>query len=265
MLIGSEKISLENGDKSLKHAMIGSFSTGLPIIGGAMSRTSLDVTEKTAQLVANPLFPRPILKEFEKEKNLLLLKSNETLSNEENRLVANADLVFSNSDFQLYSISVDEVRTVFNSINFIPDSMEIALNGLQFHMKDVEESSEKLWGAKCYNVSPLEPILDTEFNPSDTMVLEYWISLKPKDQGLPSRIVSVEGKPNLEKRIDKNANLLEGWLLVSDTVHPYRSGSPNYSFWSRSGTISRIMFRKLGEDILHDEDGIRYFNNIPLR
>ncbi|MGB1319202.1 MAG: hypothetical protein ACPG5W_13380, partial [Flavobacteriales bacterium] len=67
-LVGSEKIGLEKGKASLAHAMKGSFSSGLPIVGGAMSRTSYSTTEKTAQLVANQLIPRTITADLNPDK-----------------------------------------------------------------------------------------------------------------------------------------------------------------------------------------------------
>jgi hypothetical protein len=93
-LVGSEKIGLGKGQESLHNAMKGSFSAGLPIIGGAMSRTSYAVTEKTAQLVGDSLLPRSILYDMPDDEKLLLLQSNEPLNFEEQRLIGMSELVF---------------------------------------------------------------------------------------------------------------------------------------------------------------------------
>lgn len=264
MLVGSEKISLENGRESMVHSMRGAFSTGIPIVGGAMSRTSLEVAEKTAQLVANAVFPAPILDEFNPDKKLLLLRSNEALNSDEFRLAEAAKLVFTHSDYQLYSISVNELRKFRSPMVYIPDSLEKSLEDPYVTLKGHNENSENLWGAKCYDIQPSNPILGADHHFSEPILLSYWVKVNPEDEGLPNTVLTSADGQKLERRIDLSPNLLDGWLLVSDTLD-FPNKEFDYSLQSRSGIISRVMLRKVGEDILHEEDGNTFFNNIPIR
>ena len=233
-LVGSEKIGLEMGRVSSEHAMIGSFSSGLPIVGGAMSRTSLDVTEKSAQLISDSLLPRPILDDFIQDKKILILQSNEPLTIEEKRLISNAEKVFECNDYQLYSTSVENIRSLYASVSSLPDSVAYAANSGYLVPKQFIGYDEDLWGAPSYEMNKLDHLLDTVFPLSETLTISY------------------------------NPNLLDNWLLVSEDIETEAGKQHDYVIHARGGIISRIQLRKKGVSILHQEGERKFLNNVPV-
>ena len=264
-LLGSEKISLEAGRKSLKHAMIGSFSTGLPIVGGAMSRTSLKHTELTAQLVADSLFPREILDEMKDGLKLLLLSTKESNNLEENRLLSIAEKVYQNDEYTLHSISVDEIRLLYAEIvakcNDLPD------NGDANYLapKPSKERDESLWNAKTYHVSSGTVLLDSTFNKEENLNLSYWIKIDPTEELIPNRALLINGKSKLSSKIWESPNLLDGWLFISQYIQTETGKRHQFQIRGNEGTISRVMLRAANSTIIHTEtSGTRFLNNVPI-
>lgn len=264
-LVGSEKIGLIDGKRSLVHSMRGSFSTGIPILGGAMSRTSFDVTEKSAQLVADPLIPKMILDDMNPEKKLLLLRSDEKLTDHEIHWIENASLLYENPEYQLYSITIDQIKSMFSQKNFVSDSIEKFNGNPYLHVRwgSVKEK-DRLWGANAYSITAGEPILDTVFEQPDTLILSFWIKVAVEESNLPNRSFFVDGLRKTVRRTDRNPNLFDGWLLTSDTLVAVAQKNYQFALQSNSSTVSRVMLRKMSENVFHEETGKTYFNNIPL-
>ena len=265
MLMGSEKIGFKEGYLSLLHSMRGSFSTGLPIVGGSMSRTSLGVTEKTAQLVADPLFPRLILDEFEPNKKLLLLQSVEKLSKTEQHLLDNAELVYEADDYKLFSLSIEAIKSIHQTSNLIADSIPKYRGNPYRRPLKYGNSDDNLWGETAFRMNPIDKFLDTIFHEPDTLIMSFWLKLNSTDEVVPNRILSVDGEWIISGGIRKIPNVLDNWLLISDTIFCQPNVQTRYVIQKRPGTVSRIMLRPAGTDILHDEEGQLFFNNIPLR
>lgn len=264
MLIGSEKIDLERGVNSFHHAMKASFSTGLPIIGGTMSRTSMKVTEKTAQLVSHVLIPRDILKEMDANKKLLILCSNDSLSGEEQRLLAAGELVYESADYRLYSTTAEMIGWLYGGFHAAADSMEAKGDGAYLHPK-APKWDEALWTAECYKIKATDHLLDTTFTDNDSRVLSYWVKVDPKTELLPTRTYAVDGVNLLEGGLNHRPDLLDGWLFVSEKLKIQAGKKHEYFIQKRSGVISRIQLRKENEDIRNNEGEWRFMNNIPLR
>ncbi len=263
-LVGSEKIGLEMGRVSSEHAMIGSFSSGLPIVGGAMSRTSLDVTEKSAQLISDSLLPRPILDDFIQDKKILILQSNEPLTIEEKRLISNAEKVFECNDYQLYSTSVENIRSLYASVSSLPDSVAYAANSGYLVPKQFIGYDEDLWGAPSYEMNKLDHLLDTVFPLSETLTISFWVKVDPNAGLLPNRVYSIDRAWKSGGGIGYNPNLLDNWLLVSEDIETEAGKQHDYVIHARGGIISRIQLRKKGVSILHQEGERKFLNNVPV-
>ncbi|MCB9185145.1 MAG: hypothetical protein H6601_00195 [Flavobacteriales bacterium] len=264
-LVGSEKIGLENGQKSLLHAMKGSFSSGLPIIGGAMSRTSLNVTEKTAQLVADSLFPRPILDEMRDDLKLLLLQSDEPLNREEQRLISLSQPVFSCNEYKLYSVSIDEIKYAYAEMVVIPDSVNYSeMNFLKPNC--AEKIEDRLWTAETYRVESGCRFIDSTFQDSVLLNISYWVKVDPNEELLPNRVFDCNQEWRISGTIGSKPELLDGWLLVSENLQMEAGKHHVFMTDARPGTVSRIMLRNAEETVYHrSEDGTVFINNVPLR
>ncbi|MCF8276274.1 MAG: hypothetical protein K9J17_06010 [Flavobacteriales bacterium] len=263
-LIGSEKISLQVGHNSSLHAIKASFSSGLPIVGGALSRTSLDVTQKSAQLVSNILFPRPILDAFDQNKKLLFLQSDEPLTAEEQLLLSNAELVFQNADYRLYSTTISNIRSLYEHASSLPDSVEFSLSNCYIKPLEFEDHAEELWGSPSYEMSSSDKIIDTVFSQSDTLNISYWVKVDPNAELLPNRVYSIDRVWQSDRGIDRTPNLQDGWLFVSENLITEAGKRHVYTIYARGGTLSRIQLRAADQTIIHREGEQVYLNNIPL-
>ncbi|MFT7153454.1 MAG: hypothetical protein ACJAVL_000697 [Bacteroidia bacterium] len=263
-LVGSEKIGLEHGRKSSEHAMVASFSSGLPIIGGAMSRTSLGVTEKSAQIISDSLFPRPILNDFNQEKKILILQSDETLSLEENRLLSNAQLVFQNDAYRLYSTSVANIKSLYAHTSTLPDSVSYAEHSGYLIPKEFTALSEDLWGAPSYEMEKMDNLLDTVFATTEALTISYWVKVDPKAGLLPNRVYSIDRVWKSGGGIGYNSNLLDSWLLVSEDIETEAGKHHEFVIHARGGIIGRLQLRKKGETIIHKESEFTFVNNVPV-
>jgi len=265
MLIGSEKIGIEKGWNSSKHAMIAGFSTGLPMIGGAMSRTSLEVSIRTAQLRADSLFPRTILEDLNRERNILLLRSDEPLNMEEERLIGLGRPVYACAEYQLYSVAVDTVKKAYDRI--IEQARSLDATGKPCYLVPSRAAStdETLWGASCYRVVPGSKLLDTVFTTSGQVNLSYWVKLEPREELTPNRVYSIDRAWKLAGGVGSTANVRSGWLFVSDDLQTEAGKHHVFQIEARPGTISRVMLRRADERIIHREtSGKTYLNNVPI-
>ncbi|MBW8050536.1 MAG: hypothetical protein FVQ77_09395 [Cytophagales bacterium] len=102
--MGSEKLYIERGGGSLFEACKASYNTGLPMVSGFMSRTSISQSLKQAQLISSDLIKKDILKDYKSDKPLLLITTNETLNIAENKLVSNSQFIYKNDIVNIYKL-----------------------------------------------------------------------------------------------------------------------------------------------------------------
>ena len=264
MLIGSEKIGLESGHKSLLHAMKGSFSTGLPVLGGTMSRTSLEVTEKSAQFVADPLFPRKIFDDMKQDKNLLFIRSDEPLTTTEQLLISGSDPVYQCLDYTLYSASIADLKKIISASSQPPDSISFSDTYSYLKPADFSPNEEKLWGAETYRMNAIDDILDTLFPNTETLNLSYWVKLDPNAELLPNRVYTIDREWKIGGGLGTNPNVLDGWLFVSEELNTEAGKKHWYTIHARGGLISRIQLRPVGSNIHHREGELIFINNKPV-
>ncbi len=262
-LIGSEKIGFDHGHKSLAHAVKASFSSGLPILGGTMSRTSLRTTEITAQLVADSLFPRRMLDELDNDRNLLLLHAGELLNTEEERLIALGKQVMETEEYQLYSVSVSKIKNEYSRLAKVADSSLVTSINYQRPIP-FEEAKEKLWGAPSFKLEPNALLFDSVLD-SETMVnLRYWVKVDPHTEMLPNYALLVDGERKEKKGIHKNPNVLDGWLLVSIDFETKPGKRYTVSIQDRPAVVSRIALFERTRSIVHEDGERSFLNNVPL-
>ena len=265
MLVGSEKIGLETGHLSLLHSMIGSYSSGLPIVGGTMSRTSLAVTEKSAQLVSNPLISRSIINDFNFRKKLLLLRSKEPCSTVELNLISHADLIYENSEYSLYGISVAQINDVYESAKPNLDSVSVDGSDTYILPSTYTQNDELLWGSPSYQMAVLDNILDTVFPTSEPLNLSYWVKIDPNEELIPNRVFTIDREWKIGGGLGTNPNILDGWLYVSEELITEAGKAHAYTIHARGGVISRIQLRSADQSIYHKEGETVFLNNIPVR
>lgn len=114
-LEGSEKLYILRGGASVVEAMKASYDTGLPMLQGMMSRTSLSQTLKLAQLMSGDLIEKKIITELNK-KPILLLTVNAEVWEIEKPLVKKGTIIWSNDRISLYVLPLSAFDTQFHEV-----------------------------------------------------------------------------------------------------------------------------------------------------
>lgn len=266
-LVGSEKIGMSKGRYAMVHGFRGSFASGLPLFGGLMSRTSQSVTEKSAQLVANPLLLKPILDDIDQIKRILIIWSYEDLPPYQYEWIKNSKIVFENSEYRLFSVSVDEVKNRFNQTRneavALADSRQ-SQSPKYYEVKSKVLENERFLDASVYEIAEDQALINKEFDTDQKLILSFWVKLDANVPLLPFVDVYQNHSENSVKRIYPRLhnNVLGGWLEVSDTLVA-SAGSYSWKVSGRTAKFSRIQLRNSGETLVHSEGERVFVNNIP--
>ncbi|MBL4585582.1 MAG: hypothetical protein JKX84_00785 [Flavobacteriales bacterium] len=265
-VIGSEKIGSINGNRAMNFGLQSSFSTGLPLFGGMMSRMSLNVAEKSIQLKSDPLIRKTILDDLKSEREILILWSNEKLSPEEFELIQLAEPIYDGQNFRLFSILPSTIKKQGERSRKNILAMDITDTNSPYRKPaQFEKNKEKLWGAPTYRTKRYNVILDSTFETTDTLILSYWLKVDPATELLPERVLSQNGKWVYSGGVASFPNVLDGWLLVSDVIITKANIPTRYALNKISSIIARVQLRRLGTNVLHQEQNLRFFNNIPVK
>ncbi|MDB5283478.1 MAG: hypothetical protein JWO06_2553 [Bacteroidota bacterium] len=166
-LNGSEKIYLQSCAEFA--TMKVSLFTGLPIICGEMSRTSLIQSLKIANLLSNDLLNKEILKEYPDRKALLLVAQG-GFSDQEQKLVDRANFLFSSGNIRYYELPL----TAFN------DSASSAKNYFSQNKQQLFAHQGYLSNDSVANVV----IQDYETEPKDYAVFGHGAHYNYKDSSI---------------------------------------------------------------------------------
>jgi len=115
--IGSEELYLERSGSALYHSCKLSYTTGLPIATGYLSRTSFEKAYKLGQLLSSPFIDKSVLADFNNDKPLLLLVSNEKLTPRETYLLKQAEYITNLNKKKLYKLPLSAFNSKVDSLN----------------------------------------------------------------------------------------------------------------------------------------------------
>ncbi|MFT4524777.1 MAG: hypothetical protein ACI85F_000925 [Bacteroidia bacterium] len=251
-LVGSEKIGLEGAQGSFTMAANASFSTGLPMFGGLMSRTSLSVTEKQAQLVAHPVITRAILDDLESDLPILVLRLNGDLTQGEQFIVDQGKEILSNESFTVYALELMDVS-----------------NASQNRL-DLSEINAFFSDASVITINPEQLLLDTVINVSKSGLnaeVSYWLKLNQAETGLPE-VELLHFQSNLVDTVlikpTEYADILNGWVRIEKQLTLYQGKNLiKLSSTTRGGTLSHLQLNTfLSSGSENKESGIWW--NYPL-
>jgi hypothetical protein len=250
-LIGSEKVELSPFSKATPIAMQAAFSTGIPMMNGVMSRTSLSVTEQLAQLVASPLMPHAILDKLASDRDLLLIVVDEgQLTAGERFLMDHANLLISRGTYRLFRLNVAYLKQAYQTARNKAVSDSLAVETPFLHTAETFIAKDEM-------------LLDTLIS-DGSYEFSFWIRIDPKSTSLPI-LEWTEGRAQLySKRCAANADLANGWLRIAQPFEV--TGDRPFRFWFRQSgeTICRTLLRPLIQNVRNSSNGQRYYNNIPL-
>ncbi len=107
--VGSENYARKAMDKICKISMILSYHSGLPLMGNHSARASLMESRNLLQLFSPNFYRKEVEKSIKSKKTFLIIYSNEELAEQENEILERSNLLYSNKDYSLYSISYDSL------------------------------------------------------------------------------------------------------------------------------------------------------------
>jgi hypothetical protein len=111
--VGSETFFRDiNDPEIINQTYLVSLKTGLPMMGVVSARVSIGQTMKLMPIVLDPLRPVPVLNDLPDNRPLLLVVREETLDENEKRIVSIAKFVASSENYKVYSVLPSEIRNI---------------------------------------------------------------------------------------------------------------------------------------------------------
>jgi len=103
--IGSENYGKTATDKIYKISMILSYHSGIPIMGTYSTRTSIPESKNLIQLLSPDFYGKKIQSDIKSDKPFLVIYSKDDLSEYESNILGKCQVIYSNSEYSLLSIS----------------------------------------------------------------------------------------------------------------------------------------------------------------
>lgn len=106
---GSENFSIPvRGDAMLTSTMV-SYHTKLPILGGALSRTGIEESRKSIQVISPDFYPKKIERNLQSTKPFLVVKAKGELSSYEIALLHKCKLIYKTYEVSVYKLEADRL------------------------------------------------------------------------------------------------------------------------------------------------------------
>ncbi len=113
-------------------------------------------------------------------------------------------------------------------------------------------------------MSTKHALIDSTFNHTDTLAFSFWMKIDPNTELIPSFRLIENDVVVRNNHVGRTPNILDGWLLIEDTLKVVEGVSIRYEVSKRSATIGRIQIHNFEGHYPHQEDGRYFMNNIPL-
>ena len=103
---GSENFHRPRQHEITKHSFVISQQSGLPMFGAFLTRVSIPESRNLVQLIGPVNYPKEVREDLESDKDILIIRSNETLTRHEKNLLP-ANPFYKNEWFSFYRIPVE--------------------------------------------------------------------------------------------------------------------------------------------------------------
>ena len=289
-LQGSEKLYIDRTQGTYATAMEIAYETGLPLIDGMMSRTSLSQTLTLSQTVAHPAIQKKI-KELINEKPILLVKADLPLTQGEKYLTERASVIGTRDNLTFYSLPVSALADIQNSIRnhvaekkhdmvfdsvadyYADDSIRI------FYRNDFDDlpSRDPFYGKGSLCLNRREGIIhDIPVNVPDTIWIEvsFWAKSYKEISSYPYiKIEFLGADSSIIREYSVNAKLssdiIGDWVRASDNfeIIPAMKTIRLVSGVSSMMNIDNLLVRHTAFDVYYgfEDDGSFWFDNYPVK
>ncbi len=280
-LNGSEKLQFET--PHLATAMQASLATDIPMISGAMSRTSLTQTLMIAVLMGDRFIPKPFLEYFDISKNFLAVTRNDMDLNErEKEIISKAKFIGTSSWFNLYDLP----------LSAFPYHKDTLLNLLLQHSDTSSESQAVAYrsfdelnsSVSFFGKGALESFSNPAFlfndhisnsSDGDTYEFSVWTFADNTTTSMPALYISVvDEKANAtieshEFLAKHSGNIIESWVQVKGEFKLAKKDyKVNVVGYADKGIYDEMLIRKKGVNFTSSDLNRDYFkhlyNNYPV-
>ena len=283
--VGSEHYTLLAQDDAFKINTYVSFKTGLPLICGYGSRSSISRSYNCIELSWEPWKDYNILQDLPDERPLLVVSmlDQNRLNLNEKRILSYADSLFSTDRFSLYRLPVSQLHQLCQ--DYQAERKRLYYNGLNEHsdyyIQSWDERKNGLLAAKCNRpVCLYDDTIDHAWG--DSICVSFWITNYLQDM-MGRNLISISAVSgngavtnlawntigSFVTAIDWEAGLISIPVCVPDSAVRMCIVAGNNSLPTRQVFYDRLLIAPQGKDVafpyVQQGDTIKLLNNIPLR
>ena len=126
--IGSENFGIESTSLAMRSSMVVSYWNNIPILASSAARSPILEAKNIMQFFSPSWFKKAIEKDLPSKKDFLILYTKEDIASKEHEWIDQANRVFSNNSFELWSLPYEKVFTgnaqeTVNKFNSLKDSL----------------------------------------------------------------------------------------------------------------------------------------------
>lgn len=283
--IGSEKILVNNG-ASAYEAFKSSFNTGLPIATCMMSRTSVSQAMKTAQLLADSLIEKQVLKDYPNKKPLLVVSTKEQLSPSEEFIISKSKKIFENDFIKMFLLPLENLKPDYSFVRNYKATLDEEKNlPVETDSSDnliIQNSFENLQSEFVFagkGANYLEqgtiPLYKGEMDESlvgVTQEFSVWVKVFKESESMPVlwyRQFDSSGNMIEEKDLSPgySFDIIGDWIRIP-CLFTLREKNNVVEFYFEGNKIAldELLIRPAGVNVICNKrsDGSFFFNNIPV-
>ncbi|MBI1780127.1 MAG: hypothetical protein HYR66_01975 [Sphingobacteriales bacterium] len=281
--IGSEKFSLDNNGQSESYGIRASLQWELPLINIALSRTSLEQSCETVQLLSDTLIDKEILSKLS-DKPILVFVNSTALTPAEKNIIDHSQFLTSQGELQLFRLDPKQLISSTKNVKEIYSNKEKTLYPFNGYWSSNTSSNAVLkyfadldamtTGKNLqHNKDGLKTIFEehiTNLQQGDTINISLWLKINPESETLPilhAYEINPEGATvkQLEAPFKWSTNVYEQCVL-GEIVFPITSvGNKLKLVMEGNADYANLLIRSAKENTFIKSAGGFYFNNIPVQ
>jgi len=278
--IGSEKI-LVGREASAYEAFRASYNTGIPIATCMMSRTSISKAMKTAQLLADSLIEKQVLKDYPNKKPLLVIATKEWLNNSENFIVSKSKKIFENESISMYLLSLENLKPDYTFVRNFKTELE-KRNADSSDSRIIQNGFENLQSGfvfegkgAVYLEEGIIPLFKGKMDESLVNVpqeFSVWVKVFKESESVPVLwYKQYDGNGNEIESRDLSPgysfDIINDWIRMpcSFTLLA-KDNTVEFFFKGKKIALDEMLIRPADVNVISNKkpDGSFFFNNIPV-
>lgn len=273
--LGSEKYFLARTNSSRYLSFSTAISSGLPIMGQYMARSSVGLTAKQMQLLGNDLLRKDILNDLS-DMPILVLYTGEELNKAEQALLDKCQLVSrsENEASAIYALNPDvlykaweEAQNAASELRLVDSTNETCLLHWDSYSEAVDIAGKD--GNGAWKAIATDDLLwQGEIADSGICSISFWMEIDTIYHSFPQVYVTA-GSVEIHADPQEYYDTHNGWLRVALDVQMQQKEKLSIRIESQ-GELARIdnlliSKKACGNVITTGSSGMRYLNNFPIR